>query len=652
MTSPFEVPEPESNTVQIIAGSISAVILLLFLLIFVVVWRSRSSRKSSRSSDIPLKPQIGPGKKKDIPVDNLLDVVKRFRKMETADTNDEDENSAILFVGLYQEYQELPGGWMYPCTVALSQENQAKNRYKKVLPYDDSRVVLRSNHSRSDYINASYIDGYKAPKFYIATQGPIPETLSDFWSMVWQENCSVIVMLTGLEEQNKVKCEQYWPEQSQTYGDITVSVQKIVQTGAFTIRSFSLKKVQSTVQMMVEQIHYLRWPDHGVPKKASDMVQLVEIMNKCNPPGSGPIIVHCSAGIGRTGTFLALDILLKRAHAVKKVNVYNCVLELRKKRVKMVQEKEQYIFLYDVLLETLLCGSTSVPVVEIQKHACCMYVENPTTHRNGFDKEFQALEKITQLYQIYPCKEGKKLENQTKNHTTDILPGDHWRPILFSSLTRYGAPGYINGVFVNSNSQDDALIVTQLPMKHTLADFWALAWDYRCTAVVMMQRAQDLQKNGLRFWPEKGETTYGAFKVRTTERNPGNGYTASTLNLRRSKGPSEDSLEVRLLQLDSWPLDRSLPENPAALISLVEEAEKCQKRSSGSHIMVTCWSSFGLNDAQPHLTDFQWAHGVKDNLFLTLGAWKVLEEFTRSWPHECREPLIFVTEMNKADMFN
>ncbi|XP_040191291.1 receptor-type tyrosine-protein phosphatase S-like isoform X2 [Rana temporaria] len=584
------VPEPADSTVQMIAGSISAVILLLLLLILVVVWRVRSSGKVMRSSDIQLKVQPGHGKKKDIPVDKFLDVVKRFRMMEIVDTNEnEEEDCAILSVGRYQEYQELPGGLMYLCSVAMSPVNQAKNRYKKVLPYDDSRVVLRS---RSDYINASYIDGYKAPQFYIATQGPIPETVSDFWSMVWQENSSVIVMLTGLEEQNKVKCEQYWPEQSQTYGDIIVTVQKIVQTGAFTIRSFSLRKVQSIVQVMVEQIHYLRWPDHGVPKNTSDMVQLVELTNKCNPPGSGPVIVHCSAGIGRTGTFLALDILLKRARAVKKVNVYNCVLELRKRRVKMVQEKEQYIFLYNVLLETLLCGSTSVPVVKIQEHIHHMSVENPANGVTAVHQEFQALEKITELYQIYPCKEGRKLEHQTKNRNPDILPGDHWRPILLSALTRHGAPGYINAVFVNSNSQEDAMIVTQLPMKHTLADFWALVWDYKCTAVVMMQRAQDLQENGARFWPEKGETCYGAFKVKTMAKNQGHGYTTLTLNLRRSKG-SDSSLEVRLFQLDSWPLDRSVPENPTVLIGLVGEAEKCQQQTSDSHILVTCCDGAG-----------------------------------------------------------
>ncbi|XP_068129588.1 receptor-type tyrosine-protein phosphatase kappa-like isoform X2 [Hyperolius riggenbachi] len=582
--------EPESSTAYVMAGSLSAVfvLLLLVMLILVIAWRMRSPRKLRRSSDIPLKAQAGLGRKKNIPVEDLLEVVKRFRREEIAECEEEEDNSEMPPLGRYLEYTEIPAGLGGSCAVAQTERNQAKNRYKKVVPYDESRVVLRSNPSGSDYINASYIDGFRMPQAYIATQGPTPDTLADFWNMVWQENSSVIVMLTGLEEQNKVKCERYWPEQSQTYGDITVSVQKIVETGAITIRSFSLKKAQSMVQVTVEQLHYLRWPDHGVPRNTSDMVQLVELMNRCNTPGSGPVIVHCSAGIGRTGTFLALDILLKMAKAVRRVNVYNCVLQLRKKRVKMVQEKEQYIFLYDVLLETLLCGATSVPVSEIQKHYQSMSVLDPRTSMSGYKKEFLVVEKITELYQIYSCKEAKKLENWDKNRNPNILPGDHCRPVLLSALTRQGAPGYINAVFVNTSSREDGVIVTQLPLKQTLGDFWALVWDYKCTAVVMMQGAADLQENGCRFWPEKGETRYGVFRVRTTARNTGSGYTVSTLSLRKSDESPDTSLEVKLWQLDSWPLDKPLPGNLVAVISVIGETEKWQQQTSESHILVTC----------------------------------------------------------------
>ncbi|XP_018423038.1 PREDICTED: receptor-type tyrosine-protein phosphatase kappa-like [Nanorana parkeri] len=239
----------------------------------------------------------------------------------------------------------------------------------------------------------------------------------------------------------------------------------------------------------------------------------------------------CSAGIGRTGTLMALDILLKMAHAVKKVNVYNCVSGLRKKRVKMVQEKEQYIFLYDALLEGLLCGNTIVSVSDIQKHIRHMSVRDNRTKMSGYDKEFQVLQKLSELYQIYQCKEGKKPENHEKNQYPNILPGDHWRPVLMSALSVRGTPGYINAVFVNSNSQEDAMIVTQLPTRQTLNDFWAMVWDYKCTSMVMMQRAQDLNENSFQFFPDKGETSYGFYKVRRTARTSKNGYSGSTDNV-------------------------------------------------------------------------------------------------------------------------
>ncbi|KAM4050513.1 receptor-type tyrosine-protein phosphatase alpha-like [Anomaloglossus baeobatrachus] len=580
----FTVKGPVS--IPVIAGSVAGLLLLLVILVLVVLWRTGSYRKVQRKEEIPLKSR--PGNMKDIPVEKLLDVVKKLRYKEMCDEEDVEENANILPLGRYLEYKELPSGLLYSHKIADAEENQKKNRYKKVVPYDNSRVILGSGTSGSDYINASYIDGYRAPKVYIATQGPLPETVADFWSMVWQESSSVIVMLTALEEQNKVKCHCYWPDLTQTFGDITVSLVKVVQTGAIITRSFSLKKAQSMVQMTVEQLQYLEWPDHGVPRTSSGLVQLVEQMNRSNTPGSGPVIVHCSAGIGRTGTFVALDILLKMARAVRKVNVFGCVLRLRKNRVSMVQDKEQYIFLYDGLLETLLCGSTGVPAPDMKKQLSHMTRQDPRTGMDGYDQEFKALKEITQVYQIYQCKEGKKPENQRKNRDPKILPSDHFRPILFSALTQHGAPGYINAVFVNSYSLDDVMIVTQLPMKETLVDFWSLIWDYKCTSVVMMHRAQDLPQDCSRFWPDEGFCRFGNFTVTALVRRSEDGYRRRSLSLRRESEASNSRLDVTLWQLDSWPLDQDLPNNPATIVTMIGEVEKCQQQTEESHILVTC----------------------------------------------------------------
>ncbi|XP_044132357.1 tyrosine-protein phosphatase 4-like isoform X5 [Bufo gargarizans] len=572
--------------VPVIAGSVAALLLLLVLLVLAGLWRTGFYRKLKKTEEIPLKSGLG---KKNIPVENLLDVVKTLRYKEMFNNEEDEENADMLPAGRYLEYKELPSGLLHQCKISQFEENKIKNRYNKVVPYDDSRVMLRSSLSGSDYINASYIHGYKAQKYYIATQGPLPETVADFWSMVWQESSSVIVMLTALKEQNKVKCGLYWPEETQTYGDITVSLQRVIQTGAIITRSFSLKKVQSTVQMTVEQLHYLEWPDHGVPSKASSLVQLVEQLNKSNTPGSGPVIVHCSAGIGRTGTLIALDILLKMARDVRTVNVFSCVQRLRKSRANMVQNKKQYAFLYDILLEVLLCGMTSVPVPDIKRHLSHMTRQDPRTDMDGYDREFQALDKITELYQIYPCKEAKKPENLRKNRDSRILPDDHSRPILLSSLTRDSTPGYINAVFVNSNCLDDVMIATQLPMEETLKDFWSLVWDYKCTSVVMMHRAQDLQQIGLlRFWPHRGESNYGGFIVMATVKQSENGYRRTSLSVRRADEMLDSALDVTLWQLDSWPLDRDLPHNPSALVTLIGDVEKRQQQMADSHILVTC----------------------------------------------------------------
>ncbi|KGL97037.1 Receptor-type tyrosine-protein phosphatase kappa, partial [Charadrius vociferus] len=367
--------------------------------------------------------------------------------------------------------------------------NQSKNRYKSIIPYDHCRVVLQPSDTGNGYINASYVDSYRSPRFFIAAQGPLPGTVVDFWQMVWQEKTSVIVMLTGLVEQNKTKCEQYWPEQEQVYGDFTVTLNNTRTTTGLVTRIFSLRKAGCALPRAVEQFHYLLWPDHGVPRNPAHLLCLVEVVNKrASEASAGPVLVHCSAGIGRTGTFIALDFLLKMGKAEGKVDVFHCVQRLREQRVSMVQTKEQYIFLYEVLLEGLLCSSTGIPVESIASHVRCLREAETSRHNNVLEKEFKTLQKFSELFQLLPCREAEKPSNQPKNRKPGILPADSWRPILMSSLNADGSPGYINAVFANTYTEEDRLIITQLPFLTTLVDFWALVWDYTCTSVVVLNQ--------------------------------------------------------------------------------------------------------------------------------------------------------------------
>ncbi|XP_009076477.1 PREDICTED: receptor-type tyrosine-protein phosphatase T-like [Acanthisitta chloris] len=440
------------------------------------------------------------------------------------------------------------------------------------------------------YINASYVDSYRSPRFFIAAQGPLAETVVDFWQMIWQEKTSVIVMLTGLVEQNKIKCEQYWPEQEQVYGDFTVTLNNSRTTTGLVTRIFCLQKAGCALPRVVEQFHYLRWPDHGVPRNPSQLLCLVEVVNKrvLEAP-AGPMLVHCSAGIGRTGTFIALDYLLKMGKAEGKVDVFHCVQQLREQRVGMVQTKEQYTFLYEALLEGLLCGNTGVPVESIATLVHSLQKAETSRHNSVLEKEFKALQKFSELFQLLPCREAEKPSNKPKNRKPGILPADSCRPILMSSLNADASPGYINAVFASTYTEEDRLIITQLPFPTTLVDFWALVWDYTCTSVVVLNQLQELDKTYVDFWPTQGEDDYGRFHVQLISEEPGAGFMAWTLALTNRQQPKKSALEVQLWQLKDWPMQQRLPPHPATIISLLGKVETHHRQSQDKHILVSCW---------------------------------------------------------------
>ncbi|XP_048885612.1 receptor-type tyrosine-protein phosphatase O-like isoform X2 [Brienomyrus brachyistius] len=228
--------------------------------------------------------------------------------------------------------------------------NRSKNRYTNILPYDFSRVKLLSmqNEEGSDYINANYIPGYKGPREYIATQGPLPETRDDFWKMVLQQKCRIIVMLTQCNERRRVKCDHYWPytDVPVTYGEITVEMLSEKESPEWTVRNFRLSCADETQDVL--HLNYTSWPDHGVPtiNAIESILQFVHIARQQAVKLKGPIIVHCSAGVGRTGTFIALDRLMQHMREHEFVDVLGLVAEMRAHRLCMVQTEEQYVFIH------------------------------------------------------------------------------------------------------------------------------------------------------------------------------------------------------------------------------------------------------------------------------------------------------------------
>uniref|UniRef100_A0A672KUC0 protein-tyrosine-phosphatase n=1 Tax=Sinocyclocheilus grahami TaxID=75366 RepID=A0A672KUC0_SINGR len=262
---------------------------------------------------------------------------------------------------LSEEYEDLKDvGRNQPQDAALLPENRGKNRYNNILPYDSTRVKLSyvDDDSCSDYINASYVPGNNFRREYIATQGPLPGTKDDFWKMVWEQNVHNIVMVTQCVEKGRVKCDHYWPfdQEPLYYGDLVVQMQSESVLPEWTIREFKIcNEEQLSYSRVVRQFHYTVWPDHGVPEITQSLIQFVRTVRDYinRTPFSGATVVHCSAGVGRTGTFIALDRVLQQLDTRDTVDIYSAVFDLRLHRTHMVQTECQYSYLYQCVRDVL-----------------------------------------------------------------------------------------------------------------------------------------------------------------------------------------------------------------------------------------------------------------------------------------------------------
>ncbi|XP_029791327.1 receptor-type tyrosine-protein phosphatase V-like [Suricata suricatta] len=282
-----------------------------------------------------------------------------------------EAKSAHAHQAFFQEFEELKEvGKEQPRLEAEHPANATKNRYPHVLPYDHSRVRLTQleGEPHSDYINANFIPGYTHPQEFIATQGPLRKTLEDFWRLVWEQQVHIIVMLTVGMENGRVLCEHYWPADLTpvTYGHITVHLLAEEPEEEWTKREFQLQHIAQQQQRRVKQLQFTTWPDHSVPEAPNSLLAFVELVREQAraTQGTGPILVHCSAGVGRTGTFVALSRLLQQLEEEQAVDVFNAVYALRLYRPLMIQTPSQYIFLHSCLLNKILEGPLDTPATE------------------------------------------------------------------------------------------------------------------------------------------------------------------------------------------------------------------------------------------------------------------------------------------------
>uniref|UniRef100_A0A8C6NEB8 Tyrosine-protein phosphatase non-receptor type 13 n=1 Tax=Melopsittacus undulatus TaxID=13146 RepID=A0A8C6NEB8_MELUD len=240
------------------------------------------------------------------------------------------------------------------CLIGQAKENRKKNRYKNILPYDTTRVPLGVE---GGYINASFIRMPVGNEefVYIACQGPLPTTVADFWQMVWEQNCTVIAMMTQEVEGEKIKCQRYWPDvlnKTTVINDrLRLALVKLQQLKGFIIRVLELEEIQTGEVRHISHLNFIAWPDHDTPSQPDDLLTFISYMRHVHK--SGPIITHCSAGIGRSGTLICIDVVLGLISRDLDFDISDLVRTMRLQRHGMVQTEDQYIFCYQVVLYVL-----------------------------------------------------------------------------------------------------------------------------------------------------------------------------------------------------------------------------------------------------------------------------------------------------------
>ncbi|XP_061103194.1 receptor-type tyrosine-protein phosphatase U-like [Conger conger] len=436
-------------------------------------------------------------------------------------------------------------------------------------------------------------EGYHRSNHFIATQGPKQETVYDFWRMVWQENCFSIVMITKLVEVGRVKCCKYWPEDSDMYGDIKISLLKTETLAEYTVRTFALERRGYSAKHEVRQFHFTSWPEHGVPFHATGLLAFIRRVKSSTPPDAGPVVVHCSVGAGRTGCYIVLDVMLDMAECEGVVDIYNCVKTLCSRRINMIQTEEQYIFIHDAILEACLCGETAISVSEFALTYKEMLRVDSQSNSSQLREEFQTLNSVTPHLDVEECSMALLPRNREKNRSMDVLPPD--RSLAFLVTTEGESNDYINAALADSFHRPAAFIATPHPLPGTTPDFWRLVFDYGCTSVVMLNQLN--QSNSawpcVQYWPEPGVQQYGPMQVEFLSRSVDDDVITRLFRVQNVTRLQEGQLVVRQFQFLRWSAYRDVPDSKKAFLSLLGHVSKWQHESGEGRTAVHCLNGGG-----------------------------------------------------------
>ncbi|XP_077331210.1 receptor-type tyrosine-protein phosphatase delta isoform X22 [Lithobates pipiens] len=607
---PQPMTDEEEGLIWVV-GPVLAVVFIICIVIAILLYKRKRTESDSRKSSLPNNKEIPSHHPTDpvelrrlnfqtpgsgvagytgnlhsssmashppIPILELADHIERLKA-----------NDNLKFS---QEYESIDPGQQFTWEHSNLEVNKPKNRYANVIAYDHSRVLLSAIEGipGSDYINSNYIDGYRKQNAYIATQGPLPETFGDFWRMMWEQRSATVVMMTKLEERSRIKCDQYWPSRgTETYGLIQVTLLDTVELATYCVRTFALYKNGSSEKREVRQFQFTAWPDHGVPEHPTPFLAFLRRVKTCNPPDAGPMVVHCSAGVGRTGCFIVIDAMLERIRHEKTVDIYGHVTLMRAQRNYMVQTEDQYIFIHDALLEAVTCGNTEVPARNLYAYIQKLTQIEPGENVTGMELEFKRLASSKAHTSRFisanlPC-------NKFKNRLVNIMPYESTR-VCLQPIRGVEGSDYINASFIDGYRQQKAYIATQGPLAETTEDFWRMLWEHNSTIVVMLTKLREMGREKChQYWPAERSARYQYFVV-----DPMAEYNMPQYILREFKvtdARDGQSRTVRQFQFTDWP-EQGVPKSGEGFIDFIGQVHKTKEQfGQDGPISVHCSAGVG-----------------------------------------------------------
>ncbi|XP_046742503.1 uncharacterized protein LOC124409127 [Diprion similis] len=478
---------------------------------------------------------------------------------------------------LQLQYNLLPKGLRHPCEYGRLPQNKGKNRYRKLIAYDKTRVMLAADHGscHSIYINANYIPGYAKQNAYIATQAPTTETMDDFWKMIWQEEVHVICMLVDLMENGKKMCEQYWPDVGgvMEYGEIVVSNLTQDVFADYTYRTFNVTKHRETEMRKIEHLQYTTWPEQGVPTYSHSVIEYLRKMLSV-PLRQGPIVVHCSSGTGRTGTIILSDIVLRNLAAEGTVDVFAQAKIMYDARANMLESFSQYVMAHLVPIQCLLLLPTAVwcrditpeKINEMKKEIPALMIR--LKECAWMDKAMRPLEPLRPPLP----------ENLKKNRFPKLTPVGPSLVTLQKCPLNDNTSDYISAVSIDGVKTKKQYIASQLPLPTTRSDLWMLIVENNIELIVILQRPNPKDESCCNVIPERTSVIIPLpyVKVENTSSLATEGcFTVDDLLLTDNSGHPATTKKITVLTCNDWSTEAGAsPPPPKALVDLWQTSER------------------------------------------------------------------------------